>query len=156
MREYLTGYLFIAPATFLIFLFGIFPVGFALYVSLYKWRLKRTDFIGLDNYVKAVDNLAYLGAFIVGLVAIVLAVISVRRVVNMAREHSEQPWLLALPGLLLAGAVASFLRWTVLLLPQVLDIANKIIGVEKTQALFYRLLGEALRAESVVPAFRLS
>ena len=37
-REYLTGYLMISPAVFLIFLFGIFPVAFALYVSLQKWK----------------------------------------------------------------------------------------------------------------------
>ena len=46
-REYLTAYVMIAPAVILIFFFGIFPVGFALFVSLYKWRLKRGGFIGL-------------------------------------------------------------------------------------------------------------
>jgi multiple sugar transport system permease protein len=153
LREYLTGYLFIAPATFLVFLFGIFPVGFALYVSLYKWRLKRTDFIGLDNYVKAIDNLAYVGAFILGLGALAMTVIMIRRVLAKAKNNQEQPWILTLPGLLTAAAIASFLRWTVLLLPEVLDIASKIIGVEKTQALFYTLLAEAFRAESVFPAF---
>jgi multiple sugar transport system permease protein len=145
--------LFIAPATFLVFLFGIFPVGFALYVSLYKWRLKRTDFIGLDNYVKAIDNLAYVGAFILGLGALAMTLIMIRRVLAKAKNNQEQPWILTLPGLLTAAAIASFLRWTVLLLPEVLDIASKIIGVEKTQALFYTLLAEAFRAESVFPAF---
>ncbi|HKI53936.1 MAG TPA: hypothetical protein VJ987_07405, partial [Anaerolineales bacterium] len=53
-REYLTGYLMVAPATFLIFMFGIFPVGFALFVSVHKWRLKRGDIIGLTNYTNAV------------------------------------------------------------------------------------------------------
>lgn len=56
MREYLTGYLMISPAMVLIFTFGIFPVGFALYVSLHKWRLKKGDFLGLNNYVGGVDN----------------------------------------------------------------------------------------------------
>ena len=156
LREYLTGYLFIAPASFLVFLFGIFPVGFALYVSLYKWRLKRTDFIGLNNYVKAIDNLAYLGVFLLGLGALIFAVILTRRIIAKARDQEEQPWLLAVPGLLYACAIASFLRWTVLLLPQVLDIASKIIGVEKTQELFYGLLREAFTAESVLPAFWLT
>ncbi len=53
----------IFPAVFLIFLFGIFPVGFALYVSLHKWRLKRGDIIGLDNYTALIGNLAYLLVF---------------------------------------------------------------------------------------------
>ena len=47
------------PAVLLVFVFGIFPVGFALYVSLHKWRLKKGDFLGLDNYVGSIDNLTY-------------------------------------------------------------------------------------------------
>jgi multiple sugar transport system permease protein len=49
--------------------------------------------------------------------------------------------------------VLSFIRWTVLLLPQVLDIANIIVGLEKTRALFFGLLSDAFTAESVLPAF---
>ena len=58
-RENLTAYLMIAPATILIFVFGIFPVGFAVFVSLHKWRLKRGDIIGLTNYTSAIGSLAY-------------------------------------------------------------------------------------------------
>ena len=47
-RESLTGYLFVSPALILIFMFGIFPVAFALFVSLHKWRIIRTDFVGLE------------------------------------------------------------------------------------------------------------
>ena len=38
LQENLTAYLFLAPALLLIFVFGIFPVGFAFFVSLYRWR----------------------------------------------------------------------------------------------------------------------
>jgi multiple sugar transport system permease protein len=41
LKEYLTAYIFIAPASILIFMFGIFPVFFALYVSLHRWRIVR-------------------------------------------------------------------------------------------------------------------
>lgn len=153
LREYLTGYLMILPATVLVFTFGIFPVGFALFVSVNKWRLKRTGFIGLDNYVRAIDNLTYIGFFAIAIGALIGAWILLRRVRDFAREHCDRPWLLAIPGLLHAAALINFLRWVVLLLPQVLDIANKIIGLEKTQELFMRLIGEAFRAESVLPAF---
>ena len=71
LREYLTAYTFIAPATILIFIFGIFPVGFALYVSLHKWRIKRTEMIGLENYTDAVGNLAFVIVFFLGLGALV-------------------------------------------------------------------------------------
>ena len=71
IKEYLTAYLFIAPATILIFVFGIFPVGFALFVSLHKWRIKRTALIGLENYVDAIGNLAYVAVFLLGVGALV-------------------------------------------------------------------------------------
>jgi ABC-type sugar transport system permease subunit len=155
IREYLTGYLMILPATILIFLFGIFPVGFALYVSLHKWRLKRGDFLGLENYLKAVDNLIYVLMFFLGAGAIFLAVRTFRQIRNQSHENNERPWLLALPGLIYTITAISFLRWTVLLLPQVLDIANKIIGVERTQELFMQLLGEAFVTEHVLSALYL-
>ncbi len=153
IREYLTGYLMIFPATFLIFLFGIFPVGFALFVSLHKWRLRRGDFIGITNYVKAVDSLAYILLFALGIGTAIGAVLFLRRVIQSATEHSEKPWLLAIPGFFHAAGLIAFVRWSVLQLPEVLDIAQKIIGVEKTQELFYRLLGEAFKVEHVLSAF---
>ncbi len=153
MREYLTGYLMILPATGLIFLFGIFPVGFALYVSLFKWRLKRGDFIGITNYTRAAGNLAYVALFFIALGALFLAWYLTRRARAQAREHGERLWPLSIPALLHATAALAFLRWSVLLLPQVLDIAGKIVGVEKTRALFMQLLREAVLAESVLPAF---
>ena len=153
VREYLTGYLMVAPSVILVFMFGIFPVGFALYVSLQKWRLKRTDFVGLKNFVGAVGNLAYVAAFALGIAAIVVAVLLVRRLRAEMQEKSDRTWWLAAAGLLHAAAIGSFVRWFVLLLPEVLDIADKIIGVEKTRELFNRLIGEAFRAETVLPAF---
>ncbi|MCJ7824528.1 MAG: hypothetical protein MUP44_06480, partial [Anaerolineales bacterium] len=155
IREYLTGYLMIFPATFLIFLFGIFPVGFALFVSLHKWRLRRGDFIGITNYVKAVDSLAYILLFAIGIGAIIGAVLFLRRVVQSATEQNERPWLLAIPGFFLAAGLLAFVRWSFMQLPEVLDIAQKIIGVEKTQELFYRLLGEAFQVDNILSAFYL-
>lgn len=155
LREYITGYLMILPATLLIFVFGIFPVGFALYVSLHKWRLKRGDFLGIENYVTAIDNLIYVLLFALAIGALIGAALQLRRILRQASERDERPWLLAIPGALQAGMIITFLRWFVLLLPQVLDIANQIIGVERTRELFMQLLGEAFSAPTVVPAFRL-
>jgi multiple sugar transport system permease protein len=150
-REYLTGYLMIAPATLLIFIFGIFPVGFAVFVSLHKWRLKRGDIIGLTNYTNAVGSLAYLLVFALGIGALVFAFFKFRDVYRSQEEKRIRFWLLNLPGILWATAVLSFINWTVVLLPNILDIANKITGVEKTRDLFVQLLGEAFNAESVLP-----
>jgi len=148
-REYLSAYLMIAPAVMLIFLFGIFPVGFALFVSLYKWRLKRGDFIGLANFNEAIGPLTYLLAFGLGIGLLYFAFKQFQRTQGEMEASPGSFWLLNIPGILLAAAGLSFVRWTVVLLPNLLDIANQITGVEKTRELFVRLLGEAFAAENV-------
>ncbi|MDX9865906.1 MAG: ABC transporter permease subunit [Anaerolineaceae bacterium] len=151
IREYLTGYLFIAPAVTLIFIFGIFPVGFALYVSLHKWRLKQGAFIGLKNYVSGIGNLAYLAAFILALLAFVGAYLLVRS--QQKQGVTGRQWLHLIPALVQAGAVLALLRWGVILLPEFLGIADKLRKLERTQEVFMRLLGETLWAEQVAAAF---
>ncbi|MEX2160462.1 MAG: ABC transporter permease subunit [Anaerolineales bacterium] len=155
LREYLTGYGLIAPAIILIFLFGIFPVAFALYVSLHKWLILRDEFLGIGNYVAALDNLAYIGAFAISLGALYGSFRIVRRIAARARSEAAQPWLLAIPGALWAATIIAFTRWVFLQLPEFLEIARKMRGLERTRDLFMRLLGEAFFAESVYPAWLL-
>ncbi len=155
LREYLTAYTFIAPATILIFIFGIFPVGFALYVSLHKWRIKRGRIIGLENYTDAIGNLAYVMVFFLGIGALVAIYFLIKKLLKMAREHDERPWLCIIPGLLNASIAFSLLNWIYNALPEVLGIADKLRGLERTQEVFMRLLGEAFRADSVLPAWRI-
>lgn len=151
-RENLTGYLMIAPATLLIFIFGIFPVGFALFVSLHKWRLKRGDIIGLTNYTNAIGPLAYLLVFALGVGLLAWAFIQFRRAYKDAEGQSLHFWLLNIPGFLLGAVGLSFVNWTVVLLPNILDIADKIRGVEKTRELFVQLLNEAFTVDAVLAA----
>jgi len=51
-REALQAYLFLAPSSIVLFVFGILPVGYAFYISLHRWRIQRGSFIGLDNYFR--------------------------------------------------------------------------------------------------------
>ena len=158
LREYLTAYLMIAPATLLVIAFGIFPVGFALYVSLHKWRIKKGEFRGLGNYLRAVDNLTYVLLFAIALAAIIAAFLILRRIVNRIREEQDgkKYWLLVLPGAAVSAAVYAFVRWTVLLLPEILAIADEIWGLEKTRQLFMGLLREAFSTPEVVQAWWVS
>ncbi len=71
LREGITGYLFILPAIIIIGVFGIFPIGFAVYVSMFQWRINPGDYTGLSNYVKALDNITYLLGF---WLAVILAI----------------------------------------------------------------------------------
>lgn len=72
MRENTTGYLFVAPALVLIGLFGIFPVLFTVYVSFYRWRIRRDTFVGIENYARAFGELAPLLLLLaaIGLIAL--------------------------------------------------------------------------------------
>ena len=99
-RESLTGYLFVTPAMILIFIFGIFPVAFAIYVSVHKWRIVRTDFVGLSNYVRAVGNLAYVAAFFLAVGALIGVYLIIKRLIEKAWELDQKPYLLAIPGAL--------------------------------------------------------
>jgi len=145
--------LMIAPATILIFTFGIFPVGFALYVSLHKWKIKQGDFLGLSNFIKAVDSLAYLLFFLVVIGFAYIAWRSISQVISISKKHNENPWLLNLPSILHAAAGLLLLRYIVVLLPEILSVADKVRNVERTNELFLQLLGDAFRAEMVMPAF---
>ena len=72
-REWLTGYLFILPSLLIIAVFGLFPIGYAVYMSLFQWRVRKSKFIGLENYDKLVGNWWGALAFISGILIILVA-----------------------------------------------------------------------------------
>ncbi|GAB4529602.1 MAG: sugar ABC transporter permease [Anaerolineales bacterium] len=73
VKEHLTGYLFILPAFVIISIFGLFPIGYAVYMSTFRWRVRKGDFIGLENYTKTVGDWKATAIFIVGMVLLVAA-----------------------------------------------------------------------------------
>ena len=152
-RESVTGYLFVTPALVLIFTFGIFPVAFALFVSLHKWRIIRTDFVGLRNYVRAIGNLTYVAAFFMSIGALFAVYLVIKKIIQSAHDLEQRPYLLAIPGLIYAWAVYAFIRYIWYQLPEFLDIAIKLRGVEKTRELFLQLIGEAFYAPLVYYAW---
>jgi len=46
------GYLFVAPAFVHLLLFALIPIGYALYLSLYDWKILKGEltFVGIENY----------------------------------------------------------------------------------------------------------
>ncbi len=111
--------------------------------------------IGLKNYVGAIGNLAYVLVFFLGVAALFGVYVLIKRIWTLAKENHDQPWFCLFPGFVLALSAFGLLNWFYKALPEVLDIASKLRGVERTQSLFIQLLKEALRAESVLPAWRL-
>ena len=97
-KETLTAYLFLLPAILIIFIFGLWPVAHALYVSLHKWNIKpkgseclpywlasiglgsegaleQTDCLGIDNYVELL-GLQNVGAVVGTIVAVLLGAVA--------------------------------------------------------------------------------
>ena len=156
LREYLAAYALITPALLLIFTFGIFPVAFAVYVSLHKWLIVRDEFTGLGNYVTAVGGFAYLGLFALGVGGLVGAFVLARPILRpSSTSGGRSAWPLVIPAAAYAAAALAGVRWIYLELPEFLDIAPKMRGLERTRELFLRLLSEAFHAETAHAAWGL-
>jgi len=54
-REAILAYGLLSPALLLFLVFTVFPLVFGMYISLWNWRIVPRDFIGLDNYTKALQ-----------------------------------------------------------------------------------------------------
>jgi multiple sugar transport system permease protein len=156
VREGITGYLFILPALIIIGVFGIFPIGFAVYVSMFQWRINPGDYTGLSNYVKALDNITYLLGFWLAVILVYFVIRNIQKLYRTAQVHNEHPWIWYLPGMLTALGIFAFFRFLVVLLPEVLAISTKVRGLEKTQELFIQLLVEAWHVPTVEQARNLA
>ena len=150
VKEGIIGYLFILPAFILIGVFGIFPIGFAAYVSLFQWRINPGDYTGLSNYIKALDNLAYVFGFWLAVLLCYLVARNIQKLYRVSKEHNERPWIWFIPGTIMTLGIFAFLRFVVVLLPEVLAISIKVRGQEKTQELFIQYLKEAWQTPIVV------
>lgn len=107
LRESLTGYLFITPAIFLISLFGIFPIGYAVYMSLHRWRIKKGDFQGFENYFKIFGDWWGALAFLGGLSLLVFAL----WVIFTAVQNRENKAPFRIFGSLLVIASLAVTNW---------------------------------------------
>jgi len=74
-KENITGYLFVAPAFLIISVFGLFPIGYSIYMSTFQWRVRKGDFIGIENYKKIIGDWTGLLLFLLGIGILILAYI---------------------------------------------------------------------------------
>jgi multiple sugar transport system permease protein len=63
-RDTALAYTFLAPALVIIALFHLFPVGFALYISTWKWGALPEKFVGLGNYALLLQDDDFISAFV--------------------------------------------------------------------------------------------
>jgi multiple sugar transport system permease protein len=153
LQENLTAYAFLFPAGLIIFIFGLFPVLFAFFVSLHQWRRFPDQYIGLGNYAEALGSAAYVAFFWVGLAALGLGLFLLWRLArNTYREKQLARLLYLIPGLINAGAALLFIRWGALLLPVVLNIPQRIRGQAQIEGLFIRELFASFQVPEVADA----
>lgn len=150
LRENLTAYAFISPAMILLFLFGIFPVAFAFFVSLHRWRRFPGEYLGLDNFTRALGGLAYVMFFWIGIALIGYALIHLRTLWQ-ARRDRALPYLL--PGIVTAAAILLFVRWFTVILPIILDIPQRLRGQALVQGIFVGELVASLQMPEAIDAW---
>jgi ABC-type sugar transport system permease subunit len=106
-REALLAILFVAPATIITFVFRIWPVVFGFYVSLHQWRARTHTFLGLDQYVRALGNAAYVLAFFLCVLFLYGGYRALRGALNAMAEGKGTFFPYLVPGVVLAlGAIA--------------------------------------------------
>jgi multiple sugar transport system permease protein len=113
VKEQLTGYLFVLPAVLIITLFGFFPIGYAFYMSLYNWRVRKGPFVALENYTKAIGDWAGLGWFVAGAALFVVAYLLWQR----GKSGSRLLWVWRAAALivLVVGGVVMGRGWGMML-----------------------------------------
>ncbi|RMG90405.1 MAG: sugar ABC transporter permease [Chloroflexi bacterium] len=112
LREHLTAYLFLTPAALIIFTFGIFPIFYAAYVSMYKWRIRQGEFRGLANFIRAMGDVAYVFFAIIVLILLIVAINAAIKAYRTAREQAiplRFPLLAFIPGALISYGLAEIL-----------------------------------------------
>ncbi len=72
-QEQITGLLYVLPAFIIIFLFGLFPIGYSFYMSMYNWRVVKGNFVGLEHYADIIGDAWGLLLFLAGVGLLILA-----------------------------------------------------------------------------------
>ncbi len=119
VRKYGFSYLLILPATIILGLFHIFPIFYAFYISLFKWKIQKLNFVGSDNYTRALHSEEFWNAirttvwFVVGTVPIGL-VVSLFLAIMLFRPLAARTFyrvVLFLPYITPPLAMAIVWRW---------------------------------------------
>ena len=148
--ENLTAYLFLAPAGALILLFGLFPVAFAFFVSLHRWRRFPDSYIGLANYEKALGNLGYILFFWLALLSFAAALRILRQLAKAMRQSTiTQESVPLLAGVVSGYAALLAIDWFFKLIPVIMLIPRQVRGQNVSLALFMEKFGESFTSPGV-------
>lgn len=153
-KEAILAYLFLLPSILIVGLFGIFPLIFATYQSSLRGLNKiNGTFDGLYNYVRAIDELAYVLGFWLAALLLLLAIRSLVRARRTAREEQYAYWVWALPGVTIGASIAIFIGFIFVALPPLLEVPSQMRGLGSRPSLFRQLAIEALLQPQVMVWF---
>jgi ABC-type sugar transport system permease subunit len=153
LLENLTAYAFLAPAGLLICLFGLFPVAFAFFVSLHKWRRFPDEYVGLSNYEKALGNLGYIVFFWLAIITFIVGIQITRRLIQNLRErNSARDSIYLIPGIISGIASLLIIDWVFKLIPVIMEIPRQVRGQDTTLALFMEKLNDSFLFPDVLQA----
>jgi multiple sugar transport system permease protein len=151
LRENLAAYAFLSPALILILIFGILPVAFAFFVSLHRWRRFPDEYVGLANYVRSLDNLAYLLFFWLAIGAFAYGFVVARRIWTQNPQRLTA-FSALVPAIANSLAIGSLIGWIALLLPVVLDIPQRIRGQQDVPGIFVSELVASFQVPNIAEA----
>lgn len=107
VREALTGYLFVLPATLATLLFGLWPVVAGFYESIKSGSPITNKYVGLSNYVRSLGSLTYVLLFALSLIFVWMGYRAWRGGRQHQQEQGGNLWVYVPPGLLFgAGLIA--------------------------------------------------
>jgi ABC-type sugar transport system permease subunit len=92
IQEALTGYLFILPAGIATFVFGLWPVISGFYESLKSGSPLTNRYVGLNNYVRSLGNLAYVLLFTLSVIFIYAGYRAWRDASRHRQEYGGNLW----------------------------------------------------------------
>ena len=155
--ENLTAYVFLAPAGCLIILFGLFPVAFAFFVSLHRWRRFPDEYVGLANYEKALGNLGYILFFWLALLGFAAVAVLSRRLLRRLQRNRSAGQMAAMA----AGAICGYvlllvIDWFFKLIPIIMLIPRQVRGQDTSLALFMEKFSESFASPAVYNAGNLA
>lgn len=103
-RQALQAYIFLAPATIILFAFGILPVGYAFYISLYNWRIQRGSFTGLGNYTRLLGEPVNVVLLLIG-IGLLIGAYTAWQSAAVQEGGRRVAWRLAVAALLIVGGL---------------------------------------------------
>jgi ABC-type sugar transport system permease subunit len=134
IKEKILAYLLIFPAVLIIFVFGLFPIFYSVYMSLFNWRVAKGGFVFLENYQRLFGGGKGLMIFLLGLVLLALAYWLWNSAFTSQKKYQKATKILA-AFVFLAFGVAFSVGWN-----QMVAAGDAKFFKSMTITLYYALL----------------